>query len=239
VQAKPRVVVRVEIPGAVEIKKGTMNEVVVDADIIEPESVDYSAEQNGDVVTVRGRGRPSVWSPLKWGSYLFSGGPKCELTISVPAEADLNLETVTDEIEVVGVSGRIETESKTGPIRLRQCSGTFRITTQTGAVEVEDAGAIVQARSTTGHVRFRGKLGSGDNSFRATTGSVDISLEDAQDLQVEAATTVGSISCSVAGLSDTRHERGEFVGERFRGSKGTGSTLLRAETTVGSISIHG
>jgi hypothetical protein len=237
---KPRVVVKVDIPGSIVVRKGTQDgEVLVDSYLVEPESIEYYASQEGNNVTVRGRLKSSVWNPLNWGSYVLSGGPRANVEISVPAEADLRVENMTDPITISAISGEMEVESRTGSIRVRDSTGSYSLGTQTGSIELENVNGIVRAKSTTGQVRFSGSLAKGDSSFLTTTGSIDISLLGEPDLSLDASTTVGSISCTLPQMTDARNERGEFVGQRFNCKLGSASGRLVVKTTVGSIAIHG
>jgi len=90
VTGKPRVVVTSAVPGSVEVKAGPEAEVTVDMDVRKPEDLNWSISQDGDNVTVTCRMVDPVFG---WPKYVFSGGPRAAILVTVPAEADLNLET--------------------------------------------------------------------------------------------------------------------------------------------------
>ncbi len=227
--------VKVGALGSVTVRRGNDGEVVVDSQVIEPESIDYSVTQNANAVAVTSRVKS--WSPFLWGSYFFSGGPRTNITVTVPREADLILETTTDPISANGIRGLLDVESKTGSIHLTECEGSVNARTHTGTVDLENVNGNMAARSTTGSIRFLGSLSTGDNSFRATTGSIDIALTGNPDLRLDASTTVGQITCSLD-LGDARYEKGQYIGQHITGRIGAGAGRLTVETTVGSISIH-
>jgi hypothetical protein len=234
IQGIPKVAVTVRTPGSIDVTKGTAGQVVVDADIMEPENIEYHVSQNVNEVVVSARARS--WNPLLWGSYVFSGGPRTNIRVALPPEANLDLETVTDSISVSGVIGTISAESKTGPIRFRECGGTISVKTHTGNVDLDGVNALVDIRDTIGHVSFAGSLSNGENSFRTTTGDIDIALKGQPDLKVDASTTVGHIICRLD-MTEARYDRGQYVGQHVSGRIGSGTGKLNLEATTGSISI--
>ena len=235
IAGRAKVVVNLRTPGSVDIRRGEAGVITADADVIEPESIDYSARQEGDLITISGRTKS--WNPLIWGSYAFSVGPRTNVRVTVPPDSDLTVETQTDSISVSGISGSIRAESKTGPIRLKDCIGTFSIKTHTGNVDMDDVNGTVDVRNTIGHVSYSGALSGGVNSFRATTGDIEVALKGTPDLSLDASTTVGRIVCRME-LAESHYDRGEFVGQHLTGRMGSGSGRLVIEATTGSISIY-
>jgi zinc-ribbon domain/Putative adhesin len=242
VQGRPKVTIDVRTPGSIDVVRGSAGQVSVDAEVTDPETIDYSASQSGSVLTVLSRSK-NPWNPMHWGSYVFSGGPRANIRVTAPAEADLSLETMTDPISIVGVSGAISAESKTGSVRLKDSGGAITVRTHTGNVDLDGVeGAGVDIRNTIGQVRFAGSLlppsagKSGDNSFRTTTGDIDVILKGQPDLSIDASTTVGHITCRLD-MSESHYDRGEYVGQHVAGKVGAGTGKLRLEATTGSITI--
>ncbi len=232
---KPKITVAIRLPGSIEVRRGTPGEVAVASQIRDPENVDYAVGQNGDAVTVNCHAKS--WNPLVWGGYIFSSGPRTDVTISAPPDSDLTLETMTDPILVDGVNGTFTVETKTGSIHLQDCKGIFRVKTHTGTLDLDGVDGSVDARNTVGHVRYSGVLSKGENSIKATTGDIDIALKGENDLRIDASTTVGHITCNVD-LADSRYDKGQYVGQHATGRIGAGAGKLILETTTGSISIH-
>jgi len=235
IAGKPKVVINLRTPGSVDVKRGDAATVMADADVKEPESIDYSARQEGSLVTITSRTKS--WNPLIWGSYAFSGGPRTNVRVTIPSDSDLSVETQTDSISISGISGNISAESKTGPIRLKDCDGTFSIKSHTGNVDMDGVNGTVDVRNTIGHVSYSGALSAGVNSFRATTGDVEVALGGTPDLSLDASTTVGRIVCRLE-LAESHYDRGEFVGQHLTGRIGSGRGRLVIEATTGSISIY-
>lgn len=229
VTGKPKVVVTNTAPGSVEVKSGPEAEVTVDFDLRRPEDLDWTISQDGNVITVTCRSR--VHPFFGWPAYIFSGGPRANILISVPAETDLAIETRIGGIAVSGVKGTLVAESSTGRVSIQDCEGAVKARTRTGSANLENVNGTVSVRNSTGSIRFSGTLSKGENWFRTSTGSIELTLRGESDLTVEASTRLGRIVCSPE-LTDARYERGQYTG---RIGAGTGSLI--AETKTGNIRI--
>jgi len=230
VAGKPRVVVTNIAPGLVEVKSGPETEVTVDLDLKIPEDLDWNISQDGNVVTVTCRARS--FSIFGWPLYIFSGRPRANIHVSVPAETDLNLENRAGRVTVKGVKGTIVAESSAGTVNMEDCEGTVKARTKAGSVELENVNGTISARSSAGSIRFTGALSKGENWFRTNVGRIELTLQGEPDLIVEASTRIGRVTCSPE-LTDLRYERGRYVGRI-----GAGTGRLIAETKTGSITIR-
>jgi DUF4097 and DUF4098 domain-containing protein YvlB len=229
VTGKPKVVVTNIAPGSIEVKKGPDGEVTVDLDLIEPEDLDCNIAQDGNMVTATCR---SKVHPFHWPKYIFSRGPKADILVSVPEKTDLNLENRAGEINVIEVKGTLAAESSAGAITIQNCEGTIKARTRAGAVDLEDVNGTVSAQSSAGSIKFEGTLSKGENWFRTSVGSIEITLKGEPDLTVEASTRLGRVTCTPE-LTDAHFERGQYIGRI-----GAGTGRLIAETRTGSIVIH-
>ncbi len=230
ITGKPNVVVTNVAPGFIEVKSGPEAEVTVDLDLKIPEDLDWNISQDGNVVTATCRARSfSVFGlPL----YIFSGRPRANILVSVPAETDLNLENRAGRVTVKGVKGTIIAESSAGTVNMQDCEGTVKARTKAGSVELENVNGTISARSSAGSIRFTGALSKGENWFRTNVGRIELTLQGEPDLIVEASTRIGRVTCSPE-LTDLRYERGRYVGRI-----GAGTGRLIAETKTGSITIR-
>jgi hypothetical protein len=230
VTGKPKVVVTNIAPGSVEVKSGPETEVTVDLDLRIPEDLDWNILQDGNVVTITCRSRVSPF--LGWPKYIFSGGPRANILVSVPAQTDLNLENRAGRVTVTGVKGTIVAESSAGTVSMQDCEGTVKARTKAGSVELENVNGTISARSSAGSIRFTGALSKGENWFRTNVGRIELTLRGEPDLTVEASTRIGRVTCGPE-LTDLRYERGQYVGRI-----GAGTGRLIAETKTGSITIR-
>jgi hypothetical protein len=247
ITGKPKVTITNMAPGSVEVKADPRNEVKVDLNVSAPQDLDSNITQEGNAVTIRCRARIR---PLHWPSYIFTGGPRANIVVSVPVESDLDVEARFDQLAVTGIKGNIVANSsvariiiqdcegavkatgRTGPINIRNVNGSISVRNSTGPVDLENANGTVSVHNSTGSITFSGALAKDENWFRTSTGSIDINLLGEPDLIVEASTRLGQITCSPE-LTDPRYERGLYTGRI-----GAGTGKLIAETTTGSIRVR-
>ena len=100
VTGKPKVVVTTIAPGSVEVRSGPKAEVIVALDLRIPEDLDWNILQDGDIVTITCRTRVSPF--FGWPKYVFSGVPRANILVSVPADTDLNLENRAGQSQLMG-----------------------------------------------------------------------------------------------------------------------------------------
>lgn len=247
VSAKPRVILVNHAPGKVDVKTAADGEVVVDLDLREPGDLDWSISQEGNIVTVRCRARVHF---MNWPRYFVSGGPRADISVSLPAETDLDVEAHLDQVTVTGLKGSVAVDSsvakvsiencegvvkvtgKTGTIDLRNLSGTVTVKSATGPVDLENVNGAITVQNTTGPIKFAGSPSTGESWFRTRTGSIDLLLRGQLDLTVEAYSRLGTVTC-IPDLGNARRDRG-----RCTGKMGAGSGKLVAETETGSITIR-
>jgi len=232
VSGKPKIVVTNTAPGSVEVKKGSEGEVTIDLDLREPEDLDLNISQDNNTVTVTCH---SKVHPLHWSKYVFSRGPKADVFIAVPEEADLNLENRVGHVTITGIKGDLRAESDAGTVKMRDCAGMVAIATKAGRISLENVNGTVSARSAAGSIKFSGALSKGENRFKTSVGRIEIMLRGEPDLTVEASAKVGKVTCSPE-LTDARYD--QFIGGRCTGRFGAGTGKLIAETETGSITIR-
>lgn len=105
------------------------------------------------------------------------------LKISVPAGSRLEIETVSAPIEVKQVSGRIEAESVSGSVRVSGRPASVDAETVSGAITVDGAATQVSAESVSGSVRLTGVAGRLD--AETVSGSLVVRAEVLDRIDVE------------------------------------------------------
>lgn len=247
VTGKPKIILLHRAPGRIDIRNEAQNEVLVDLDIREPEDMTWSVTQEDNTITIKAR---ALVHPFRWIRYFSSGGPKADIIISAPAEADLDVSTHLAEVAATSIKGAISVDSsvaridlekaegsvrvtgRTGPITLRDVNGSVMVDSTTGPVKLENVNGTASVHNTTGPVNFTGNLSMGENRFRTTTGSIDLTLGNQSDVAVEAYSRIGGVT-SIPELAEARYAHGQYTG---RINKGNGKLII--ETTTGSIIIH-
>lgn len=230
VTGKPQVFVINTASGLVEVERGSEGEVAVNLQLKAPDDMKCDVSQDGNIIHVSCR--PKMNPFLGWPLYIFSGGPRANITISVPNEADLDIENHFERTTVTGVKGTIKVESYTAPLKIRDCEGMIAARTKTGEVEMENVVGTVSVRNATGSIRFSGSLSKGENWFSTKTGNIELELRGEQDLAVEASSRLGKITCTPE-LIDAHYEHGQHVGRI-----GSGAGKLILETKTGNIALR-
>lgn len=145
--------------------------------------------------------------------------PKAELVISAPEYCEIQARIVTGSIEINHLGAGVRTHVITGQTKLNQLQGP------------------INASSVTGSIQYRGLLADHLHRFMATTGSVQLLLQEPPDARIYAWATTGRVHCGLA-LSEER--RGGYpTGDHLYGVCGSGAGRILAEVTTGSVHITG
>lgn len=136
-----------------------------------------------------------------------------DLEIWVPAGSSLDVETVSANIRVSGVNGRLELESVSGEVNVDGAPTSADVETVSGNIELSGAETLVIAESVSGKIELSGVAG-----------------------RVEAATVSGSVRVEASDI-----EQGEFEAVsgsvRFTGALSPGARLS-AESHSGSVTLN-
>lgn len=134
---------------------------------------------------------------------------KEEITIYIPkdSEINLNLKTVSGDMEITSIKGNVELKSTSGDIKVGEVENA-KITTTSGDIKLTKANAL-EVNTTSGNIRadkiensIEAKAVSGNikiNSFtikedsHIKTVSGDVTIEDISDVYVETSTTSGDV----------------------------------------------
>jgi hypothetical protein len=207
----------------------------IQAEVVRPRGsgLEVKRERSGRSLRLWVERRPLAWSP---GEH--------RLSLRVPRDCRLAVETGTGSIHVEGLRGDQRLRTDTGRITVRQCRGAIQAATDTGSqvfsrVEGElqagsDTGGIVlsefrgrlELRSDTGSLEGRSVVLTGDCQLATDTGSIDFELEDGlEGLAFELASDTGLLWV------------GSAKGRR-RLALGGGPLKVRARSDTGSISFR-
>jgi DUF4097 and DUF4098 domain-containing protein YvlB len=144
---------------------------------------------------------------------------------------DATVRTSGGHIEAREIHGALQAVTSGGAIEVVRISGDLRAVTSGGPIRIQDAAGRVQAETSGGSVQAsfaRGNAKGG--SLESSAGSVRVSIDPAVDLTIEASSSAGAVH---AGLP----VRGTVSRSAVRGTIGKGGSLLRLETSAGSIDI--
>ncbi|MEM9457012.1 MAG: DUF4097 family beta strand repeat-containing protein [Myxococcota bacterium] len=145
-----------------------------------------------------------------------------DLTLTVPAAAELDVELGTGDVEVSDRSGSVDVDLGTGDIELERVAGALVLSVGTGDIEGEElAGPAATAELGTGDISldFDPAAPPQTVAIEAGTASVDLHLPNGTyDLDLQ--TDTGEIS-----TDDLHHEAG--ADRRIAVSVGTGTIDVR------------
>jgi DUF4097 and DUF4098 domain-containing protein YvlB len=163
-----------------------------------------------------------------------SGEVTAELT-----GGDAEIKTVSGDIKLKGhgQAARLRVSTVSGDVHLDHGAGDFEASTVSGALVVSlDSARAVRTHSTSGDLRFEGRLTRGA-SFEASSVSGDLNVRATAEggYEYEASSFSGDIS----DCFDTKSERtGKYMpGSRLQGTRGEGAGHVRLKTMSGEIQL--
>jgi DUF4097 and DUF4098 domain-containing protein YvlB len=113
-----------------------------------------------------------------------------DLEISVPRASRVEVETVSADVTVADIAGRLVAESVSGEIVVHCSSPEVDLKTVSGSLKVAAPAARVHAKTVSGRVEVRGV--KGDIDVGSVSGAVTVSAEGVKNCRLE--TTSGPIS---------------------------------------------
>ena len=142
-----------------------------------------------------------------------------EVQVPRSVSYDDHFSSVSGDVRVSGVTGRLHASAVSGDVHIKDVSGSVSATAVSGDVNVE----------------IQRLEGSDDMKFSTVSGDVSVSLPSSLDADVDMSSFSGSIKTDFA--VEVRSER---FGSRnwARGKLGEGSRRLRISTVSGDLSLR-
>jgi DUF4097 and DUF4098 domain-containing protein YvlB len=182
--------------GSVSVHRGTPGEIRVETRLQRPELVDYRAYADAGEVRVSARVdrfRAVVGSLFSWPAH----GPRADVTVTAPADAQLRVAGSNAPVEVVGTSGGVQVRVSNGRVTVRDCEGSIAIETSNGRIELERCRGALRLRSSNGRIEGSGL--AGELTVETTNGSVELGFEPAKGSSNAIRTTNGSVHVELEG----------------------------------------
>lgn len=248
VGANPRLVVR-GFNGRIRVLAGEPGSIRVRARLKKPRGIKYSAEQEGDLVTVVAKADRQA-EGFRHGFSRQHAGANIEVTVPVATSVDLatsngpvelrgtegggTVHTKNGPIRVENFKGDLNATTKNAPITVKTLSGSAELSSSNSRVSIEDAHGRFDARTTNGTIKFQGSIEPGtDNRLSTTNGNIKVALDDNPSLKLTAATVNGRVRCEVPGFVASTEKR-----QQLKGTVGEGQAELIAKTVNGSVTIQ-
>ncbi len=151
-------------------------------------------------------------------------GAGVDYSLTIPRDAKIEkVKIVNGEIEISGVSGKVEASDVNGTIHADGLRDGCDLGTVNGNVDAT----------------FDGLSAAGDVRLKSVNGGLTLRLPDNAGADVDARVTTGRISNEFGLESSRERNRHSFVkvGDAIRGKIGNGGVLVRLETVNGSIRL--
>ena len=187
------------------------------------DNLTFSADRDGEGVAVVAKKKSEVKS---W----FSNGPRIQVTVQVPRQYNVELNTSGGGIKVQQLNGTANGRTSGGSIDLEAIQG---------AVQMRTSGGSINARSLRGDTQLHTSGGTivadqVDGGLRAHTSGGSIRIEQASGL-VNAETSGGSINIDLAGANEGIVAKTSGGGITLRIPSATKGNL-NASTSGGNVS---
>jgi DUF4097 and DUF4098 domain-containing protein YvlB len=155
------------------------------------------------------------------------------------AGSDFELKTVSGDVKVKGHGqpARLHLNTVSGDVHLEHGAGDFEASTVSGTLVVSlDSATSVRAHTTSGDLRFNGRLARGA-SFEATTVSGDLNVRASAEGGY--AYEVSSFSGDIGNCFDAKAERASRYGpgSTLQGTRGEGAGHMHLKTMSGDIEL--
>ena len=155
--------------------------------------------------------------PKGKGSWWGGNSASVNYYVQVPAEADLEIDTVNGKVEIEKVHGQLDLESTNGGVKVREAGGSVTARTTNGGIDVELRQVEVDENM----------------DFRTTNGSITLALPAGVQANLTARTTNGSVQTDFPITI-----QGSFRKNRLDGEINGGGASIDLKTTNGSIRIR-
>jgi len=226
--------------GKIEVNAGPDDEVRVVAILRGVNRIDYEVSQDGNTITVDAE-ITSGW--------FYSA--EVDITITAPANTDVELETSNGLIELNDIEGTGTLKTSNGKIVLQNVKGDFDVTTSNGRIEVDtmegtalfrisngrlDLQGVtgeVDAQTSNGNIAFSGDLTAGGNNRLVTSnGNVAVELLGTPSVNLAASTSNGEVTSKLEITATTTSD------EHLVGTIGDGEADLYINTSNGDVTIR-
>ena len=204
--------------------------------------VDFSFDDSPGLVRVRAR-RHNSWSwfenldlhydvrvPRATAVEIKTGGGAIEIS---SLTRDAELKTSGGSIRARQIQGHTELSTSGGPIEAESIDGTLIARTSGGPIHVERVTGRVDAHTSGGGVTVIFSKNNGHGGvIESSGGSITVAVDPSANLQIDAATSGGSIHSDLP-----IRVSGTISSRALRGTLGSGGNMLTVHTSGGSIHL--
>ena len=230
--------------GSINVKIGASGQVRVE--VIEVAKTDSETEADEMIsksppiieITAQGGVRVALQPEnlkINWFGWHGDRGVQYNVNLTMPAKADLNLDTSGGNIKVDGeVEGELRANTSGGSIRVTGGVGKINLDTSGGGITVDRVLQQLHADTSGGsiHVGYVSPTAT-DVNVDTSGGGINIGLDPAGNYDLDADTSGGSVN--VSGLTFDAHRKDRT---HAQGKINKGGAPVHADTSGGSIDVH-
>lgn len=158
-----------------------------------------------------------------------------ELLLHVPRRTELNIESVSADIDVEGVAAAcLAAESVSGDVLIAAAPRRLQASTVSGDLAVTANSADVRLETVSGQLTLRGRL-NGTISAETVSGDIDITVNGEQVTSLKSSTVSGDIGIRTALARDGDIRMDSISGDLLLVVPSSVSARLTAETFSGNL----
>jgi DUF4097 and DUF4098 domain-containing protein YvlB len=234
--AAPKIIIAT-FNGAIDVSRGTDEQVVVDVTKSASGFDQAAAEANLDSVqvTMVQKGDTIEITAKKLGNQPGNFG--AAVVIAVPRAAELDLRTSNGAVVCESIDGDIEIHSSNGKLEIVEGRGKLKLDTSNGTIKIDAKDATVNARTSNGRIEFAGSLAEGQHKFKTSNGRIEMVLPDDASFQFTGSTSNSRVRCDFPHTSRRSH-RGRGHLEVTVGGEQEPKCQIVATSSNGSISLQ-
>ncbi|PIE89439.1 MAG: hypothetical protein CR997_11395 [Acidobacteria bacterium] len=215
------------ISGDITIEQGKTHTIAIEADNPNPE-VEILFEQKGDRVTVETK-YPKNNTGIRKG---------VEFRVQVPNYCDLKINSVSGDVKLSHVEGRIYLNTVSGDLDMEETGGHLKLNSVSGDIMIKGLdNCDLEANSVSGDlVLTKARLESGVYEFNTTSGDIEIWHGQGASYRISGQAISGSMSNETNG--DIVIKKAKYGGKRsIDGSYGSGKAEVDINTISGDLTV--
>lgn len=183
------------------------------------------------------------------GSFFAGNSNRVDLTIELPANAEIDARATSGEIEISGVTGAVQADTSSGDITLSNLPGAATVRSSSGNVTLNGLAGDARVQTTSGNIDATDlthprDISSSSGGIRVTgtfvdnthvqssSGSVTLRLRPDSSVKIDVTTNSGAVNAGDLPLEGLKRE-----GNKTTGTLAAGTGNLTIQTSSGSVTL--
>lgn len=164
-----------------------------------------------------------------------------ELDVTVPSNADVQINATSGDVNVDGVNGNVVVNGGSGDVNLQNVQGQVTVGTNSGSINIDHASGSLNVTSSSGSIDLGDANMSGKSQLFSDSGTINVNgtLDPAGAYSIT--TNSGDINVSLPSDSSftlDAHTNGTFSTDFSTKQVGNGQDPLTVKSETGNITIN-